>query len=102
LTEGNMRRYDIVKGGATTVVASAATEASASLAVTLNAAGLGPRTVAEYVGAAQSSRRAVIADRSRNATGTRACAWRKGRDAGWPAGMSAQAIVHPPREGARQ
>ncbi|HDV6318649.1 TPA: hypothetical protein RJR38_000427 [Burkholderia multivorans] len=97
-----MRRYDIVKGGATTVVASAATEASAGLAVTLNAAGLGPRTVAEYVGAAQSSRRAVIADRSRNATGTHACAWRKGRDAGWPPGMSVQAITHLPREGARQ
>ncbi|MBR7890728.1 hypothetical protein KDW11_05885 [Burkholderia multivorans] len=97
-----MRRHDIVKGGATTVVASAATEASAGLAVTLNAAGLDPRTVAEYVGAARSSRRAVIADRSHNATGTHACAWRKGRDAGWPAGMSVQAIVHPPREGARQ
>lgn len=97
-----MRRYDIVKGDATTVVASAATEASASLAVTLNAAGLGPRTVAEYVGAAQSSWRAVTAARSRNATGTHACAWRKGRDAGWPAGISVQAITHPPREGARQ
>lgn len=97
-----MRRYDIVKGDATTVVASAAIEASAGLAVTLNAAALDPRTVAEYVGAAQSSRRAVTAERSRNATGTHACAWRKGRDAGWPAGMSVQAIVHPPREGARQ
>ncbi len=97
-----MRRYDIVKGDATTVVAPAATEASAGLAVTLNAAELDPRTVAEYIGAAQSSRRAVTAERSRNATGTHACAWRKGRDAGWPAGMSVQAIVHPPREGARQ